>query len=152
MWSSGTKGCSLIRKSLKSSESPGFAHSRSSRTSKSWRRRRRRRPSRRRRKRRRRRLSSPRKKSSPRKRKTRRRKRNRMPKKKTSLTRTRRKSILSTYSPNLPSTSTTGRESSATLLIEPQHLANSGASSTTKAGLSGRSNTSNTRAKALLAI
>lgn len=156
--SNGMRDYSTIKKLLKSSESPGFAPLKLSLTSKLLRRRKRRRKKKRRKKRK---LLSPRrskrrknnlkKRKNPRRNKIKRRKRNLMLKKKKSQLK-RRKSILLTCSPNLPSTLMIGKESSVTHPTKLPLLTSFGLNSITKDGLSGKSTTLNTKEKVLLVI
>ena len=149
---------STIKKLLKSSESPGFAPLKLSLNSKLLRRRKRRRKKKRRKKRK---LLSPRrskrrknnlkKRKNPRRNKIKRRKRNLMLKKKKSQLK-RRKSILLTCSPNLPSTLMIGKGSSVTHPTKLPLLTSFGLNSITKDGLSGKSTTLNTKEKVLLVI
>jgi hypothetical protein len=147
---------SLIKKSLKSSESPGFVLLKFSLTSKLLRRRKRKRKKKRRKKRKlsprrnKRRRNSLKRKKNPRKNKIKRRKRNLMLRKKNQLKR--RKSILLTCYPNPPSTSMIGKESSVTHPTKLLLLTNFGLNSIIKDGLSGKFTILNMKEKVLLVI
>ena len=147
---------SLTKKSLKSSESHGFALLKSSPTLKLLKRRKNKRKNKRKMKRKlsprsnKRRRNNLKRNKSPKRNNKRRRKRNLMLRMKNQLKR--RKSILLTCSPNLPSTLMTGRESSATHPTKLPLLMSFGPNSIIKDGLSGKSTTLNTKEKVLLAI
>jgi len=95
--------------------------------------------------------NNPRRKNSQRRSKTKRRKSNLMlSSKKMRLTLKKRKSILSTYSLNLLSILTIGKDNFVIPLIKPQLLSSCGANLTTKDGLSGKFTTLNTKERELL--